>query len=61
MIPIAQPEVGEAEANAAAAVVLSGWLTPGPPVALFEKEFAELVGADRFAVTPGPYLGAEGL
>ncbi len=45
MIPIARPLVGEAEARAAHAVVLSGWLSQGPQVARFEEEFAGFVGA----------------
>jgi dTDP-4-amino-4,6-dideoxygalactose transaminase len=35
----------ETEAAAAARPILSGWITQGPEVAAFEKEFAQAVGA----------------
>ena len=44
-IPIALPMLGEPEAEAAARVIRSGWVTQGPEVAAFEQEFAEKVGA----------------
>jgi dTDP-4-amino-4,6-dideoxygalactose transaminase len=45
VIPIAIPVLEEEEADAARQVVLSGWVSQGPQVAAFEKEFAALVGA----------------
>src|SRR5262247_3724691 len=45
MIPITKPLVGEREAEAARRVILSGWITQGPEVAAFEREFAAMVGA----------------
>jgi perosamine synthetase len=45
MIPIAKPCLDEREAEAVRRVILSGWITQGPEVAAFEREFAESVGA----------------
>lgn len=45
MIPIALPLLAKEEADAARAAVLSGWVSQGPEVAAFEREFAALVGA----------------
>ena len=44
-IPVARPVLGEAEADAARRAILSGWVTQGPEVAAFEREFAAAVDA----------------
>lgn len=44
-IPLAKPSLGEKEVEAVRKPILSGWVTQGPEVAAFEREFAEIVGA----------------
>lgn len=44
-LPIAKPLLADDEAEAAAAVVRSGWPLQGPQVAAFEAEFAAFTGA----------------
>jgi len=44
-LPITRPSLGDAEVAAAARVIRSGWVTQGPEVAAFEREFAAFVGA----------------
>ena len=44
-IPIAKPILDEREVEAVRRVILSGWVTQGPEVAAFEREFAAYVGA----------------
>jgi perosamine synthetase len=45
VIPIAKPQLDEREVEAARRAILSGWVTQGPEVAAFEREFAAVVGA----------------
>ncbi|MBI3298598.1 MAG: DegT/DnrJ/EryC1/StrS family aminotransferase [Elusimicrobia bacterium] len=45
LLPVAKPWLGEEEAAAARRAILSGWVTQGPEVAAFEREFAAFVGA----------------
>jgi dTDP-4-amino-4,6-dideoxygalactose transaminase len=44
-IPVAKPLMDETEVQAAGRAIRSGWVTQGPEVAAFEREFAAFVGA----------------
>ncbi len=47
VLPVAKPWLGEEEVQAAGRAILSGWVTQGPEVAAFEREFASRVGAEH--------------
>jgi dTDP-4-amino-4,6-dideoxygalactose transaminase len=44
-VPVARPLLGQEEVSAAGRAILSGWVTQGPEVAAFEREFAAFVNA----------------
>ena len=44
-VPVARPHLGQEEVSAAGRAILSGWVTQGPEVASFEREFAAFVEA----------------
>jgi dTDP-4-amino-4,6-dideoxygalactose transaminase len=44
-IAVARPVLDEREVEAVRRVILSGWVSQGPEVVTFEREFAEYVGA----------------
>ena len=54
MIPVTKLSLGEAEADAAARVIRSGWVAQGPQVEAFERSVAAFVGASHaVAVSSG--------
>ena len=44
-VPVARPHLGQEEVSAAGRAILSVWVTQGPEVAAFEREFAAYVGS----------------
>lgn len=65
-LPFALPDVGEAEIQAMAAAVRSGWLSSGPKVKEFESAFSDVMGDGIEAVslnsaTAGLHLALEAL
>jgi dTDP-4-amino-4,6-dideoxygalactose transaminase len=46
-VPVARPLLSAEEVSAATRTILSGWVTQGPEVAAFEREFATFVGSQH--------------
>jgi dTDP-4-amino-4,6-dideoxygalactose transaminase len=63
-IPFARPDIGEAEIDAVARALRSGWVTTGPETRAFEQEFAAWLGGGVQAIavnsaTAGLHLALE--
>ena len=65
-LPFARPDIGEAEIDAVARAMRSGWLTTGPETRAFEQEFAAYLGGGVHAIavtsaTAGLHLALESI
>ncbi|AZY47771.1 UDP-4-amino-4,6-dideoxy-N-acetyl-beta-L-altrosamine transaminase [Bordetella avium] len=65
-LPFAQPDIGEAEIDAAVQAMRSGWLTTGPNARAFEQEFSAFLGEGLEAIavnsaTAGLHLALEAI
>lgn len=65
-IPFALPDITQAEIDEVVDSMRSGWITTGPKVAAFERQFSEYLGGDVHAValnsaTAGLHLALEAL
>jgi dTDP-4-amino-4,6-dideoxygalactose transaminase len=66
-IPFARPDIGEAEIEAVAEAMRSGWVTTGPKTREFELAFREYLGAEDIhcvavnSATAGLHLALEAL
>ncbi len=58
-IPFARTAIGPEAVDAVAEVLASGWLTTGPQVAEFEKEFSRWVGAEHAVAVSSCTAGLE--
>lgn len=58
-VPFAMAEICEEARNAASRVLASGWLTTGPEVVEFEREFAQLVEAEHAVAVSSCTAGIE--
>jgi len=47
VIPLCRPDISQSEINAVIDVLKSGWLTHGPKVEEFEKDFAQFIGVNH--------------
>jgi len=50
-LPFARPDIGDEEIEAVSACLRSGWITTGPKVKEFERDFAQFMGAGVQAVS----------
>ena len=65
-LPFARPDIGDAEVEAVARALRSGWVTTGPETRAFEQEFAACLGGGVHAVavnsaTAGLHLALESI
>jgi dTDP-4-amino-4,6-dideoxygalactose transaminase len=58
-IPFAKAEISEEAREAAARVLASGWITTGPEVVEFEREFAHMVEAEHAVAVASCTAGIE--